>query len=824
LGRERVFSLSAFALVACLSLFLCAAADRHDRSDNAFAQITVDYPREGSIFPPEIIAPVFRWRDTNPEATNWKIEVTFAGRGPVIREKTNGPRLKIGEIDERVVSSTNRPPVLTPEEEQGHTWTPDDKTWSEIKHYSVNRPAKVTITGFSDEKQLHPISRGELTIETSADPVGAPIFYRDVPLIPSEGKKGIISPIPKHSLGLIAWRLRNVSQPQSRVLMTGVSTCVNCHSFSRDGKTMGMDVDGPDNDRGLYALMPIKREMRMEEANIVKWSTFQGPLGGNLRIGFMSQVSPEGRYVLTTINDPRSSQSENHRSDIIDRYYVMNFLDYRFLQVFYPTRGILAWYSRDSKRLIPLPGADDERYVQAGGVWSPDGKYIIFLRATSRSAYPENYAKAEYATDPKETQIQYDLYRIPFNNGKGGTPERIEGASQNGMSNSFPKVSPDGRWIVFVQAHNGLLMRPDSKLYIVPFEGGKARMLSSNTSLMNSWHSFSPNGRWLVFSSKARSPYTQMYLTHIDENGNDSPAILIDNSTAANRAVNLPEFVNVPQDSWVKMEAPLADFFHEYDSAADLARDGKLDDAIEHFHKALQLAPGDARTFFSLGVALERKGNLEGAVEQYRLALKADPTSSRNEAVYTDLGVGLARLGKLDEAIEAYQKALTATPGDPQANAGLCAAFLEKDRLQESIGYCNSALQIDPNSAQAHNSLGAVLARSGDLPGAVIHLQKAVELTPDSFESHFNLGRVLAAQSSFNQALIQFAKAAELSNGKDAQSLMFLALMYSETAQPAKAIEAAQRALPLAAQMGDMQMADTLRQKIAEWQNQAHQN
>jgi len=45
---------------------------------------------------------------------------------------------------------------------------------------------------------------------------------------------------------------------------------------------------------------------------------------------------------------------------------------------------------------------------------------------------------------------------------------------------------------------------------------------------MNSWHSFSPNGRWLVFSSKSRSPYTQMFLTHIDAEGRDSPAILID--------------------------------------------------------------------------------------------------------------------------------------------------------------------------------------------------------------------------------------------------------------------------------------------------------
>src|ERR1035441_10950925 len=68
---------------------------------------------------------------------------------------------------------------------------------------------------------------------------------------------------------------------------------------------------------------------------------------------------------------------------------------------------------------------------------------------------------AEHANDPEETQIQYDLYRIPFNKGKGGKATPIAGASEDGMSNNFPKVSPDGRWIVFVQCRNGQLMRPD---------------------------------------------------------------------------------------------------------------------------------------------------------------------------------------------------------------------------------------------------------------------------------------------------------------------------------------------------------------------------
>ena len=73
---------------------------------------------------------------------------------------------------------------------------------------------------------------------------------------------------------------------------------------------------------------------------------------------------------------------------------------------------------------------------------------------------------------------------------------------------------------------------------------------------MNSWHSWSPNSRWVVFSSKTRGPYTRMYLTHIDEHGKDSPAILIDNVAAANRAVNFPEFVNIPADGMVNISTP----------------------------------------------------------------------------------------------------------------------------------------------------------------------------------------------------------------------------------------------------------------------------
>ena len=57
--------------------------------------------------------------------------------------------------------------------------------------------------------------------------------------------------------------------------MENLPTCGNCHSFSRDGKTLGMDLDGPKNDKGLYAIAPISKNMTIRNQDVIRWSSFQ---------------------------------------------------------------------------------------------------------------------------------------------------------------------------------------------------------------------------------------------------------------------------------------------------------------------------------------------------------------------------------------------------------------------------------------------------------------------------------------------------------------------------------------------------------------------
>jgi tetratricopeptide (TPR) repeat protein len=775
--------------------------------------ITVDYPAEGSVFPPEFLAPTLLWRDGS-DAAVWTIDVMFPDGAAPIRARSQGERMKIGEVDPRCFGDTNEPPRLTPEQAAARTWTPDAETWAAIKERSVERRATVTITGFRDDSLERAVSRGQVGIRTSKDPVGAPIFYRDVPLMPSELEKGVIKPLSAEAVHYITWRLLNVGQRGTRKLIEGFPTCANCHSFSRDGKTLGVDVDGPQNDKGLYALVDVRPQTSIRNEDVIQWRSFRGRLGGQLRVAFMSQVSPDGRYVVTMINDP-GVQNAKQDSDVQGRYYVANFKDYRFLQVFYPTRGILAWYSRETGQLEPLPGADDPRYVQACAMWSPDGKYLVFVRAEAKDPYPEDVPMAQYANDPNETQIKYDLYRIPFNGGRGGNAEPIVGASRNGMSNSFPKVSPDGRWVVYVQAKNGLLMRPDSQLYIVPAKGGVARRMRCNTPLMNSWHSFSPNGRWMVFSSKGRSPYTQMYLTHIDEDGNDTPAILIENATAANRAVNIPEFVNIPPDGLMTIDSPATEFYRRFDLALDLSRKDEYEAAIPEWRKALEISPedGDAKhVHYNLAVALTETGRGDEAVDHLQKVLALDPGHPQANA---NLGVALARKGRVDEALPLLEKAAELAPLDVKNLINLAGALTEKGRAAEAVPRCRQALVIDPEYHDAHNTLAVALVTTGELDEAIPHFEKALAADPDSVEIHYNLGRVLLTLKRAEEAIPHLEKA---SFGRRPAILATLADAYAEAGRLADAVETGRRALSLAWPPNERRAADSLRARIAVWE------
>jgi len=686
-------------------------------SESSPAEVTIDYPQDQSIVPPELPPPTFLWHDGSAQADAWLAEVTFEGGSERIDVLVKGVPPPSGEVDPRCISERNEIYRPTPYQASARSWKPDPVLWQALKERAASSPATVALYGFRQAEPGRVLSKGRMRLSTSADPVGAPIFYRDVPLMPSQTEEGVIKPLAKGALPLITWRLRDVAKTESRAMLTDMPTCANCHSFSNDGRTMGMDVDGPQGDRGAYALVPVSDRVSIGYRDVLTWNAFPGKPKDFMTIGFLSRVSPDGRHVISTVNES---------------LYVQNFWNYKFNQVFYPTRGILAVYSRQTRAIASLPGADDPAFVHCDPVFSPDGKTVVFARAKARDAYVPGRPLATYAGDPNETPIQYDLYRVPFEDGRGGEAEPIEGAGRNGMSNSFPKVSPDGRFIVFVQAKNGQLMRPDSKLYIVPFEGGTARLMRCNLPLMNSWHSYSPNGRWMVFSSKSNTPYTQMFLTHIDAEGNDSPAILIENSTAANRAVNLPEFVAAPYDRFNGIDVPAVDHTRHFNRGTDLALKGEHEEAVAEFKAALGTEPNDWKTSEwrireSLSKSLLMLGRHEEAYREVTESLRLNPY---NGEMHANLAAFLFEAGDKERAFQHLDLAIRLMPKSALPLYNRATMRLKGGDRAGALADYGEAIRLDPNDPASWYGRGLVRADAGDSGGALQDLTEALRVAP----------------------------------------------------------------------------------------------
>ena len=728
------------------------------------ASVSFDYPFSGSVFPPDMCSPTFLFHDADARATQWLVSVSIPGRSGALYILTHGrqPEKIIDPLTAADVNKWEEPAS----QRTARAWTPSERVWALISAApDVDITVRVYGVENSDSSRTEPGdaplgSLGSTVLRVSKDPVGAPIFYRDVPLMPSRNTQGVIQPLAEKAVPLICWRLRDLKKTASKIVLPSMPTCGNCHSFSNDGRFLGMDMDGPAGDKGAYAVVPVQKQMVIRPANVMTWNAFHK---NKPTFGLFSRVSPDGDYVVSGVDES---------------VFVENYVDFGFLQTFYPTRSILAVYNRKTGQIQSLPGADDPAYVQANAVWSPDGKTIAFLRAAAKDNFSPGVPRPLKANDPNENQIRYDICTIPFNGGKGGAAVPLAGASANGMSNSFPKYSPDGKWIVFVQAQNGLLMRPDSALFIVPAAGGAARRMTCNTTLMNSWHSWSPNGRWLVFSSKWAKPFTEMFLTHVDVRGNDTPPIRVPNSTAYNRAVNIPEFLNAPYEALEEIMVPAVEYKIYLDVGQEALKNREIEKAVAAFEKAKDLKPGYGQTLIMLGDALTEKGDVDGAIRYFQQAIEKDKTDME---AYTFLGAALIRKKDYPNAFKCFDFAVGLNGMNFNAQAGLAAVLALMGRPADSLAHFAQAVSInpdnvanrynygatlnslekfdeaidqlrfvlakDPRHPQAHIDLAVALNRRGDPAGAIREYEAARLLAPDDPRLMNNLAWLLATAS-----------------------------------------------------------------------------
>ncbi len=108
--------------------------------------------------------------------------------------------------------------------------------------------------------------------------------------------------------------------------------------------------------------------------------------------------------------------------------------------------------------------------------------------------------------------------------------------------------------------------------------------------------------------------------------------------------------------------------------ALALSRQNKLDEALNHIHRALQINPNYFDAYNNLGMVYIKLDRCPEAMQACLQAIKINPA---NPLPYSNLGVINLRLKQYQQAILNFQKAIRIKPDFIQAHVGLGIAYFE---------------------------------------------------------------------------------------------------------------------------------------------------
>ena len=268
--------------------------------------------------------------------------------------------------------------------------------------------------------------------------------------------------------------------------------CVNCHSFSaQNPKTMLLHI------RKFNGGTAILYDGKLQKYN-TKTSI-------SMSAGVYPSWNPNG-YLIAMSTNLISQQFHNNYGK---RIYVSDSKsDIVLLNM--KTQTLTTCPQLSTKALENLPA------------WAPDGRTLYYTSA------PERVGEKGY-----DNGYWYSLLRITYDESTNswGTADTVLRANDLGGSITFPKPSPDGRYIAFTFANRGYFtpFNSEADIHLLDLKTNEITVPEGvNSQCAESNHGWSHNGHWLVVSSKwPDGMFTKPYFAHFDGNGNFSKRFLL---------------------------------------------------------------------------------------------------------------------------------------------------------------------------------------------------------------------------------------------------------------------------------------------------------
>lgn len=363
--------------------------------------------------------------------------------------------------------------------EKGGFFSIPENRWAELLKTAKGGEIEVTIYANDNGWVQYPVFKQYIS-EDLMDPY---IAYR---LIDPEYEMW-------NRMGIYQRNLTNYKQtPIMENRMVG-QNCVNCHSFCmQDPDRMLFHM------RDKYAGTYLLNNGKIEKLNTKTDKTMSALV--------YPSWHPSGKFVAFSVNITALSVQLNDQNRV---------------EVFDSASDVVV-YDVERHQVISNSTLMGEDVFETFPSFTADGKSLLFCTAKAQNM-PFDYDK-----------VKYDLCSVSFdpdNRILGTEVDTLYKASALDKSVSFPRVSPDGRFLMFTVASYGnfSIWHKDADLYLMDLRTGVTKPLTAaNSDDVESYHSWSSNGKWFIFGSRREDGlYARLYIAHLDEQGNASKPFLL---------------------------------------------------------------------------------------------------------------------------------------------------------------------------------------------------------------------------------------------------------------------------------------------------------
>ena len=299
--------------------------------------------------------------------------------------------------------------------------------------------------------------------------------------------------------------------------------CINCHSY-KNYKTDNMQFHARQHKGGTLLVTP----QGAKKINLKTDSTISA--------GVYPAWHPTHNFIAYSINDTGQSfhTKKNNKIEVQDLKSDLILYDIEENEVSFIEHDTLEW------EVFPT--------------WTPDGKTLYYCSAHMEL---QDYAQREREIIDRYQEFQYNIYRKAFDpETKTFSPsELVFDAKAMNKSATFPRVSPDGRYLLFAMGEYGCfhIWHKDADLYLMDLQSMQLRDIREvNSHDVESYHAWSSNGRWMLFTSRRDDGgYTRLYIAYFDEEGKAHKPFLLPQRDPHfygdyYKSYNVPEFMVEP--------------------------------------------------------------------------------------------------------------------------------------------------------------------------------------------------------------------------------------------------------------------------------------